>query len=913
MWFVGVGLVIGLILGVAIGHDLWIVGAAAGALVGWAVGSKLSVDKRGEERIAALSSELMNFGRRITALETRLSITPPPTASRIPEPPEPVIEPAPVTPAEPVTQAASIPTPAISPAAPTRRYDPLATTEPYLVVPEPPSEPNPIVKWLLGGNTVVRIGVVILFFGVAFLLKYAYEHTHIPIEARLIGVALGAVVLMVLGWRLRHGRPGYALSLQGAGIGVLYLTIFAAFRLYQLLPPLPAFVLLVGVAVFSAALAVLQNSLALAVIGVSGGFLAPVLASTGQGSHVMLFSYYLVLNLGILTVAWRKAWRVLNLVGFAFTFVIGTLWGVTSYRPEFFASTEPFLVAFFLLYIAIPILFARREAFALRHYVDGTLVFGVPLVAFGLQTGLVRAFEYGAAWSAFALGAFYLALASALWRRAGENLRLLTESFLALGVGFGTLAIPLAFDGRITSAAWALEGAAIVWVSVRQRRVLARAFGLALQFAAGIAFLFDVEKGFGPTPVLNSFYLGCVFIAVAGLFCSAYLDRKRESAQSWEPGVGAALLVWGALWWAAGGLHEIHRHLEAPVQSHAALIYLASSAAVFSVLSKSLAWRNARWPAYAIAPIAAVLLLREITETRHPFANWGWLAWPLALAEHLWVLRRHENEDEALQQWLHAAGLWLLAVVACWEFAWQIDRAVEGKRVWPLIAWAVVPTVILAALTAGPAQRAWPVSQHEKSYLVLGAVPLAAFLGAWTIYANFTSNGDPAPLPYLPLLNPLDIAQALAFVVLAYWLLSLRALGYVDMQGPARNALYALFGGATFVWANGVLLRTLHHWADVPFQLDVMLRSVLVQAAFSLFWALLALALMVLATRRALRELWIVGAALMGVVVVKLLLVDLSNAGTVERIVSFLGVGALLLVIGYFSPVPPAHRAENPK
>jgi len=283
------------------------------------------------------------------------------------------------------------------------------------------------------------------------------------------------------------------------------------------------------------------------------------------------------------------------------------------------------------------------------------------------------------------------------------------------------------------------------------------------------------------------------------------------------------------------------------------------------------------------------------------------------LAEHLWVLRRHENEDEALQQWLHAAGLWLLAVVACWEFAWQIDHAVEGKRVWPLIAWAVVPAVILAALTANPARRAWPVSLHEKSYLVLGAVPLAAFLGAWTIYANFTSNGDPAPLPYLPLLNPLDIAQALAFVVLAYWLLSLRALGYVDMQGPARNALYALFGGATFVWANGVLLRTLHHWADVPFQLDVMLRSVLVQAAFSLFWALLALALMVLATRKALRELWIVGAALMGVVVVKLLLVDLSNAGTVERIVSFLGVGALLLVIGYFSPVPPAHRAESPE
>ncbi len=92
-----------------------------------------------------------------------------------------------------------------------------------------------------------------------------------------------------------------------------------------------------------------------------------------------------------------------------------------------------------------------------------------------------------------------------------------------------------------------------------------------------------------------------------------------------------------------------------------------------------------------------------------------------------------------------------------------------------------------------------------------------------------------------------------------------------------------------------------------------MLHSVLVQAAFSLLWSLLALAIMVFATRTALRELWIVGAALMGVVVVKLFLVDLSNVGTVERIVSFIGVGVLMLVIGYLSPVPPRLRMETPK
>ena len=122
-----------------------------------------------------------------------------------------------------------------------------------------------------------------------------------------------------------------------------------------------------------------------------------------------------------------------------------------------------------------------------------------------------------------------------------------------------------------------------------------------------------------------------------------------------------------------------------------------------------------------------------------------------------------------------------------------------------------------------------------------------------------------------------------------------------------------MFGGAAFIWANGVLLRTLHHWADIPFRLDAMLRSILVQAAFSLFWSILALATMVVATRRGWRGLWIAGAALMGVVVMKLFLVELSHAGTVERIVSFIGVGIFLLVIGYFSPVPPKLRTEDSK
>src|SRR5882757_1241218 len=227
--------------------------------------------------------------------------------------------------------------------------------------------------FLTGGNTLVRAGVVVLFFGVAFLLRYMAEHTHVPIEFRLTGISLGGIALLVFGWRLRTTRSGYALAVQGGGVGILYLTVFAALRLYAVLPAAIAFPILALIALLTAMLAVLQNSIAFALLAVSGGFLAPVLASTGQGSHVVLFSYYAVLNCGILAVAWFKAWRPLNIAGFAFTFAIGTAWGVLKYRTEDFATTEPFLVLFFLVYLGISILFTLRQPVKLTGYIDGTL------------------------------------------------------------------------------------------------------------------------------------------------------------------------------------------------------------------------------------------------------------------------------------------------------------------------------------------------------------------------------------------------------------------------------------------------------------------------------------------------------------------------------------------------------------
>ena len=131
--------------------------------------------------------------------------------------------------------------------------------------------------WLFGGNTVLRVGVVLLFIGLAFLLRYASERVAVPVELRYAGVALAAIVLLVLGWRLREKRAAYGLMLQGTGIAVLYLTIFAAMRLHPLITPGAALALLVVVTICLAMLAVLQNAMSLAVAAVLGGFAAPIL------------------------------------------------------------------------------------------------------------------------------------------------------------------------------------------------------------------------------------------------------------------------------------------------------------------------------------------------------------------------------------------------------------------------------------------------------------------------------------------------------------------------------------------------------------------------------------------------------------------------------------------------------------
>lgn len=777
----------------------------------------------------------------------------------------------------------------------------------------PASPPSPSVfsgwarrakAWLTGGNTIARVGILVLFVGAALLAKYAAESGLFPLEARLAAVALLGMGLLGLGWRLRHRHTGYALILQGGGVAILYLTLYASFRLFELLPAGPAFALMVTVALSAAVLAVAQNALVLAVIGFAGGFLAPLLTASGGGSHIGLFGYYTVLNLGVFAVAWFRAWRPLNVLGFVFTFAVSALWRGGGYAPAHLVSTDGFLILFFLMYVAVSLLPVRRRSVARLDYVSGTLVFGLPVVAFALHASLVADIEFALAWSALTLAVFYLLLALWLFRLPGPAWRLLAEAFAALGVIFASLTVPLALSSDATAAVWAVEGAGLLWLGARQGRRLARFFGVILQVLAAIAWGQAVSTGdmAAAAPIFNGPFLAAAGLAVAGYLSGLFLFRMGAARAGYERGAAPALLTWSILWALIAGVTEVARFAPGVVETAWLLAVPALVVALLALLGQRLSWPAS----FRLAPLlgagfiaGATLLLAALS---HPLAQGGWLGWPLLWLVYYGVLWRRDRDAGAwlpsLTPWLHALGLWTLALIAMRELPWWIDRAVSG--VWPALAWGLVPAGLLVLCARAP--DVWPWRVHARAYRWQGATPLVVIAALWVVLMNLGHDGDPGPLPYWPLLNPLDIGVALTLLAGITW-----------WQAVKRPSTFAVpvWAALIFLWLSAALVRALHYVAGTPLGAEGLLRSVTVQMALSLFWAALGFAAMVIATRRGWRRVWIAGVVLLGVVVVKLFIVDLAGTETLARTISFLGVGLVLLVVGYFSPLPPRARESS--
>ena len=785
-----------------------------------------------------------------------------------------------------------------------------------------------IKGYFTGGNIFVRIGIVILFFGVSFLLKYVSERGIFPIEYRLIGVVIGAMCLLGLGWRLRHKNETYALLLQGAGIGILYLDIYAAYNLYQLIPALAAFVLLFVVSMFSAALAVMQNSKSLAILGFSGGFLAPILVSTGSNNHVNLFSYYAVLNVAIVAIAWFKSWRELNLLGFAFTFIIGTAWGVLSYNSAKFASTEPFLILFFVFYVLIAVLYALRQPPKLRGYVDGTLLFGVPLAASGLQYYLVKGFEYGVSISSFVMGAFYILLSWFIWKRKGDGLKLLAEAFLALGVIFTSMAIPFALAPTQTAAAWALEGAGFIWLGSRQNRVTVRGFGVLLQIGAGAMFLWGFKYEANAQAFINGEFISSMMLAVAGILSAYLLFKPFKGQKQWEKFVSPALLVWGLVWLVGDVTLQMVRHSSEDLLASSLMVFTSLLSLFFGVIALRIKpiWKHAYVAAFALFAVLlffgfaqVFLTLFSNTVSYHPSMAYGWLAWPLAFAVYYFLLHKaHKHElFPRFQVFLHTALLLIAVFLVTYEGYWWMVEKLGITSSW-LGLWLAVPATI--TLWKIIKAKFWPFSVHKDSYRRYSGSILAVGLAFWSFLA-LIDKGTSDPLPWLPVLNPFDVMVIIVFITLFKWWQSREQTkqtnesyvsGFISVNPVLNQRLFVIgFALLGFLWLNFTLFRIAHHWFAVPYTETALYASSLVQTSVSILWAFTGVVLTLFASRKNNRLLWMIGAVLLGLVVLKLFVIDLSALGSLGRVISFLVVGLLLTSIGYFAPLPEKEVDEN--
>jgi uncharacterized membrane protein len=434
-----------------------------------------------------------------------------------------------------------------------------------------------------------------------------------------------------------------------------------------------------------------------------------------------------------------------------------------------------------------------------------------------------------------------------------------------------------------------------------------RGFGIFLQFAAAAAFCTDMVRPASGLSPFNHIYLGTVLLSLAAIVSSRVIFSNSHRAHELEVVAGRVLTAWGLLWWFGGGLNEIGEQLQRELVYNARLIFIALSCGVLHLIERRLAWQDLAWPSVLLIPAMGCYSL--MGNHHHPLANCGWLSWPLAFGI-AWALLydRDEELDETFRAWLHAGAVWLLAGLAAWELGWQTWFFLSDNGSWFIISRGIVPMLLLAGITAFGSRMAWPLRRHEEIYFGLAALPLAVWSLAWGMFAALTQRGDSWPFPWLPLLNPLDLAIFAALAVVACWQMRLRSIPSLAIYVEGNlTLLQGGYAAALFIWLNSILARVLHFWGGVPFTSDAMFSSNLVQTCYTLFWSLLALGVMVVAVRRGLRTVWMAGAGLLGLVVVKLFMVDLASHGTVERIVSFVAVGVLLLVIGWFAPVPP-HR-----
>lgn len=436
----------------------------------------------------------------------------------------------------PQTNAENTPTPVlqnVQPAAPSA--PPLPPMQPRRAMPvfatQAPSSGDLDLESRIGSHWLNRIGIAAVLIGVSYFLKFAFDNNWIGPSGRVtIGLLAGVAVVL---WSERFRSRGYrvfSFSLKAVGIGVLYLSLWAAFQVYSLIPGGVAFVAMLIVTASTAALALAQDAEILAAFALTGGFLTPALLSTGQNREIELFLYVAVLDAAMLVLIVFKAWRRLLVLSFAGTLLMYLGWYLTFYTRGQLRTTLGFATLFFAIFAIAPIIAKGKDDQGnLFSAIPHILAFVNAVVYFLQVYAMLQEIDKTlSAWFALALAAVYIFLSRQMKARETNASAAATLHFLhlALAIGFITIAIPIRLNAHWITIGWFVEAAVLLWVADRVRSDFLNAFAVAA-LALGVMRLLFVDNFYSERLLLNP-RIAVHLVAIVVLALVAWYGARRN-------------------------------------------------------------------------------------------------------------------------------------------------------------------------------------------------------------------------------------------------------------------------------------------------------------------------------------------------------------------------------------------------
>lgn len=762
-----------------------------------------------------------------------------------------------------------------------------------------------IWNWVVTGNPLAKIGMLLLFFGLSYLLKYSIDNELVSASTRLMMAGTGCLALLGIGWWLRKKNLIYALILQGGGIGGFYITIFAATKIYDFIPIGIALAIMVLICIVSVILAVLHRAISLAVLASLGGYLAPVLLSTGSGNYIALFSYYLILSIGILIISHWQVWRLLNLIGFAFTFGIGFIWAIPNYTHADYLPCQLFLIANWLIFGIATELSTLKNKLKLNIPFDATLLFGTPLIGFIFQYRLASEWPYGVAIASSLYGLAYFALSWFALKRYREEGKLLAIAFLMLSATFATLAVPFAFSAEWTSIVWAIEGVMILAFSVLQQQKKPAIAGTIL-VAVSFVLLFNM-------PIISLGDWLMLVTQVIVVFAVGVLWYRAQFTHLDNRAIGYVTLFISTVSWGYSVLllQEYGEHWLSPeVKSITFAFILISCWGMFFAGRKAQFSELAScsilfWPMSALIMLVYIYLSGSLIDN-----GLSTIIWITIFASGFYLLKVNTllSKQRINKALIHSMHLIFIGLFLFTEFIWLMD--VTYLYVSLHFASIIFGISLFIAISYMLAMKVNWIKEYQNAYWVV-TLPALGLLVLSLIFANF-NDGTESGIKFIPLFNLMDLMGIIG-IWIGYQFISVIKCS-PKYQALLKNNLPILnyiIPAMIFWWANGILLRGLVFATDIDWSSYAIINSKVIQTVLAIIWAITALVTMVMATRKKSRSQWFIGGVLLAVVIAKLFLIDTSLSSGLLRALAFIGVAILILLIGYFSPLPPKRQSNN--